>query len=1274
MQTHGGSTAQAEILAAERRIEPLVWADWNRNGQYDHGMSQLSQWLVDVSVDRSLKGSAPEEVLLIEGSSAAELTITLSGTRGGVSAANLFSPFNQQSPLFGNTLVGSEIRYDLVVHTDEGEFIYPQFIGSVRTVTPNRADGTVTITALDRVEKLRRPVRFPNWAIDDYHASRGFVESQLVNTAWVIDHCLRACDVSSTPDRWTFRRELNLDPGVTEGAMLYVTGTGSLLPSVGWMARGTDEQQYRNPLPGTLLYERQGPPHPASPVPDELPLAFTGQGEQAAADLSEPNPGALLRYWAADRDGINPRSTHYMGFTLVNRGPNSEWWRTADDHFVMLVDVGDIFWIMIWIGEDGKLWSNVIDRTDLSVMWESSHITLDQDAEIIPVFVQWDLSVLSGPRVYVSAGDVNTGDWEDVGSPHTGDVVGHQNKGIIQFNPTVAFTDLWFATRNYHSANINPTQGIRPATYAAALDRGMQNLSFVPDDVDGKDAWDLIEAVAAAEYGSVFWDESGRFRFWNYNTMLGKRDEIVRSYTLDHLQNLVFTHTLDSVRNVYSINAQRRIGYTGVCYRGNSPDEFYVPAQTSQTFRIWSNEVQAPNQFELVRYTTNEDWFDVIPEWTDEVQHGYCPQWFIDGEWQDAYRSGLTVNTFFDIEGYLVVKIYNGWLEPVRLTDGNGNAAVRISGTVIDTQDPQIFTLQNPDSVSRFGPRNLSIEGDWIQDRINTSTLSQSMLPRTSAPIPSTDQILVPGDPRIQLGDVVTLRDPSGFGHSIAVQVYGYTRNWSADEGLNDTLSIEVLPDLDLVPEPEPEPIPLSDILNIGTWVVVGANGTMNASRPAGTAIGDFMVAIVQTTYDGNFDALGAPAGWDLVSEYEHGPDEYYPQVKIYSKFVESGEPAYYAFTGPAGGPDNILRLAVWRGVDSSDPFSVEPIWDETAQDADQVFGGVTTLGDKEQAVVYLFGQRYTATGNNVLNFPPTAIWSAGQTTSGTFSYAGSRAGLVPEAGAVPGFTATLNGPPGTPGLSMVYTLKPSPLNGGGGSDPDPGGGDTAAGNFGWGTPIASASDTFNYVGAPNAAKWDVYDGPGHAGNGTRDPERVYVNGEFMRLSGQYNGSSAGMANKYNQLYGRWEVRARWGAMPGATGSKYHPVLIVWPQEPPFDWPTRGEYDFVENDIGDTQVKAWLHYPHPSNVPIQQEPATGPTVDFTEWHNYAFEWTSSGIKGYVDGVQFFSFSGGAGPNGRGPMQGMTPAGHLTIQLDQFHGNSGYQAAYMDIQWVRVYDV
>ena len=230
----------------------------------------------------------------------------------------------------------------------------------------------------------------------------------------------------------------------------------------------------------------------------------------------------------------------------------------------------------------------------------------------------------------------------------------------------------------------------------------------------------------------------------------------------------------------------------------------------------------------------------------------------------------------------------------------------------------------------------------------------------------------------------------------------------------------------------------------------------------------------------------------------------------------------------------------------------------------------------------------------------------------------------------------------------------------------------TAAKALSWGQPL-SLSDEFEYTGAPDPAKWSVYDGPGHAGNGIRNPARATVANGKLTLQGMAGSAdTAGMASKLNQQYGKWEVRMRtyYTNNPNLAGTDshgYHPVCIVWPTDD--NWPYLGEYDFIEVDVpGMQKADGFIHYPS-INGDDSQEELPNVACDMRVYNNFAIEWTSSYIKTYINGVLWATLSGG-GNSARHNIQDM-PLGQLTLQLDAF-SSSGFTASTMDLEWARIY--
>ncbi|MFF5564854.1 hypothetical protein ACFY7Z_01160 [Streptomyces sp. NPDC012623] len=238
----------------------------------------------------------------------------------------------------------------------------------------------------------------------------------------------------------------------------------------------------------------------------------------------------------------------------------------------------------------------------------------------------------------------------------------------------------------------------------------------------------------------------------------------------------------------------------------------------------------------------------------------------------------------------------------------------------------------------------------------------------------------------------------------------------------------------------------------------------------------------------------------------------------------------------------------------------------------------------------------------------------------------------------------------------------------------------SAAERYGWGDPLAAWSDEFGYGSAdapaiPDPAKWQLPgDGsscwPGHEGNGRRCPGNSRVVGGVLRQTGGANGDSAWMASRFGQRYGRWEARVRSRTTGEGYGRPYHPLLILWPDSG--RWPEDGEYDYLENSApGEDCAEAFIHYPHRAGVDVQQEPARTCGVDLTRWHTIGIEWTPDHVRGFLDGKEWFRFSGGA--NAVRDCVQCAPSMHQTVQLDNFFGDRMQSAVY-EIDYLRVYAI
>jgi hypothetical protein len=240
---------------------------------------------------------------------------------------------------------------------------------------------------------------------------------------------------------------------------------------------------------------------------------------------------------------------------------------------------------------------------------------------------------------------------------------------------------------------------------------------------------------------------------------------------------------------------------------------------------------------------------------------------------------------------------------------------------------------------------------------------------------------------------------------------------------------------------------------------------------------------------------------------------------------------------------------------------------------------------------------------------------------------------------------------PATPAQPQP-TARPRPATPPAPARPSGGNGVTAAATFGWGSPVRQDDFTGPLAG------WDLYDGPGHAGNGVRSPAAATVAGGVLTIRGDAKGTTDGMAWNTGQKYGRWEGRVR----APASDPSYNALLLLWPDAE--NYPVGGEIDFMEmTDNTRQSTNLYLHH----GAEDDQEHGLV-KIDATQWHNWAVEWTPKGVTTYVDGKPWWH-TADASILPPGPM-------HLCIQLDWFPGkrDGAVRPSQMQVDWVRQYAV
>ncbi len=209
----------------------------------------------------------------------------------------------------------------------------------------------------------------------------------------------------------------------------------------------------------------------------------------------------------------------------------------------------------------------------------------------------------------------------------------------------------------------------------------------------------------------------------------------------------------------------------------------------------------------------------------------------------------------------------------------------------------------------------------------------------------------------------------------------------------------------------------------------------------------------------------------------------------------------------------------------------------------------------------------------------------------------------------------------------------------------------SAAALHGWGEP--NRVEEFDGQLGPG---WNVYEGPGHAGNGRRTRDAISFRDGIMTITGDAQGNTAGMGWNPGQKFGRWEGRVR----APASDESYNALLLLWPDAE--DFPVGGEIDFMEMlDHTRQTTNIFLHYGENNDQVVGEV-----QIDGTQWHNWAVEWAPTHVAAFVDGKEWWRTDN---------VDILPPrAMHLCVQLDWFpeDGQGEVQESYMHVDWVKQY--
>lgn len=769
--------AAAAIESGERRFVHRLFVDWNNDGRFDHPLSNLSHFVTETTRDQTLTSTAPDEVKLVEGYAAAKLDATITGEYEGMSLAAHFAPNNGRSIFYTQGIsLGVSVVYAINVQSARGWETFVQFTGIVRDVTPDRESGEVVLDCLDNVERMRTKTRIPAYGMLTRYLVSGWKRAQLVDSSSVIDLAARSGGFSAGPKGYDQHR--NGDSA--RQLVLSVPFHGSILPEVGSLDNIEEfhltEQWERDPA--------------LKPRAEQFTVGPWGQLALNAVPRGK-NTWATKKFWA-ETAGLYPSDRRLWGTTAL--AVWLYWTGNNVDESSTVVEMFDTHTTVQLIveGSNGGVCARCVATGPGTItdgywlfMPEPGWYLLEAMFDIYPgrdVELRTRINDVSSPVVSRPYRPPNT------------NTTDHPWQNLVTVTNKYALSDVAIM-RSYYERDFKKITYDQTRYDNARVSWGRNRVTYTLRD--SREAWDLAKEVASAEYGAVFFNERGEFVFWNYEDITARQSSTVRSFTVDDLESLRLRTTMDSVRNVWRATTRTGRSEVGIAY--DLADDGVLLWQRAETGE-WFPSVMVinpgwwegwfPNKPEMMSvHPSSPPLLDQFAEWAQTAPfEGYKDY---QGTKYVGWRLDITPrNTSRD---WTKVVIWNPNSGDTGFVGPNDIERFRLKGTLVREDEPRSWEVRSASSVTQYGERVLTLEDNfWLQDEFQTRNMLQDIVDRIARPIPVSDAVTVPGDPRVQIGDTIDVRDADGFGESMWLQVLGIKRTFGVD-GLTDTYTVEMV-------------------------------------------------------------------------------------------------------------------------------------------------------------------------------------------------------------------------------------------------------------------------------------------------------------------------------------------------------------------------------------------------------------------------------------------------------------------------------------------------
>lgn len=809
MQLTGSSTLDAAVdaaLAADvREISIQFFADWSRNGLFNHAWSDMSELVQNMTIDAEIQGSLPSDVTVTTGYVTAEMVVTLGGNRSEneMFFHQVMSEYNAASPLYGVDRQSTPIYFNYVINTTLGPVTVRKFTGILYGVQVNRRAETVVFTCRDATATLTQNITAPKIAVDGWSRQQHstlttaaqFSPTVLaptlttlpMNSAGVIDYLLRA--------NGRFQ-----GPQPHPSSVLSVPLTGTMLPDalVGghfdWNI-GNDSG-LGNPIDAICRQPKEAPPW----APGKYGIALTPLVGEASYtmyydcyQLANPNSPTASGY------------TVGMGF-WVHFTPGAFTWSNYPDATVIYLGgypdptfpfITDVASLTLGVNPDGTIVGALLGN---GYTWNfSSTVNLTTDAwHYVGLAVTFGVSAVS--YVFNVDGTLQTTQTSAGAFPNHNpwnQTPAGTNFAEVQAEHPMQYAQIW--------AFVGTAAGMfwpkdPPAGANPSISMGMNTLSFLPDLIQ-LDTWSTIQQIVAAEFGVIYADELGSIKSLSRIAFRATATPAVQVITTDALLDLPMSSVYDGIRNSFSWATTSAAMWEQPVW--TSPTLEYLDLPSGGFLSIPIKNPDAAMIYSGVQGLTGPSPDSSISTiiqgwWASELDNAGVQFNPTSGPFVDSGYNNLFWAVFVNPDGRnAILQINNQSGHDLRFATtpatGNGVPAWIIDGFQQIKDDQVTGTVTETSSVLKYGTQLYTLPAsDWVQDPASAIAICNALALETYRPVPICGDIPVIGDPRRQLNDYVDLRDPGQSGTRMPAVITGIRNEWSKTNGCFDTLKVQM--------------------------------------------------------------------------------------------------------------------------------------------------------------------------------------------------------------------------------------------------------------------------------------------------------------------------------------------------------------------------------------------------------------------------------------------------------------------------------------------------